>query len=79
MTEKNKTNERELAGKIAQWFNEHIQRNNFPFTSASNETGLKVDSKTYFGDIVIWESRETNNAYSYIELKPPFGSRGSFC
>jgi hypothetical protein len=69
-----KTNERELAGKIAQWFNEHIQRNNFPFTSASNEAGIKVDSKTYFGDIVIWENRETNKAYSYLELKPPFGA-----
>lgn len=68
-----KTNERELASKIAQWFNEHIQRNNYPFTSASNETGVKVESKTYFGDIVIWENREINNAYSYIELKPPFG------
>lgn len=69
-----KTNERELAGKIAQWFNEHIQRNNFPFTSASNEAGIKVDSKTYFGDIVIWGNRETNKAYSYLELKPPFGA-----
>lgn len=74
MTANIKTNERELAGKIAQWFNEHIQRNNFSFTSASNEAGIKVDSKTYFGDIVIWENRETSKAYSYLELKPPFGA-----
>ncbi len=74
MSENIKTNERELAGKIAQWFNEHIQRNKYPsFTSASNETGIKVDLKTYFGDIVIWENREIKKAYSYIELKPPFG------
>jgi hypothetical protein len=75
MSENIKTNERELAGKVAQWFNEHIQRNKYPsFTSASNETGIKVESKTYFGDIVIWENRETNKAYSYLELKPPFGA-----
>ncbi|MGH7884401.1 MAG: hypothetical protein ACRENO_01755 [Thermodesulfobacteriota bacterium] len=67
-----KTNERELAGKVAQWFNEHIQRNKFPFTSASNETGVKVDFKTFFGDIIIWKNRETDEAFSYIELKPPF-------
>lgn len=73
MIESIKTNERELASKIAQWFNEHIQRNNYPFTSASNETGIKVDLKTYFGDVVIWENREINRAYSYLELKPPFG------
>lgn len=73
MNERIRSNERELASKIAQWFNEHIQRNNYPFTSASNETGIKVGSKIYFGDVVIWENRETNKAYSYIELKPPFG------
>ena len=33
-----KTNERELASKISEWINEIIKRNNFPFTSASNET-----------------------------------------
>ena len=74
MSESIKTNERELASKVAQWFNEHIQRNKYPFTSASNETGIKVESKTYFGDIVIWENREINKAYSYVELKPPFGA-----
>lgn len=66
-----KTNERELAGKVAQWFNEHINRNNFPFTSASAEAGVKT-STTHFGDIIIWKDRETNDAYANIELKPPF-------
>jgi hypothetical protein len=69
-----KTNERELTGKVAQWFNEHIQRGNFPFTSASTELGIKVDSSTYFGDIIIWENREIDKAYSYIEIKPPLGA-----
>jgi hypothetical protein len=73
MSETIKTNERELAGKIAQWFNEHIQRNNLPFSSASNESGIKVGRKTYFGDIIIWKNRETSKAFSYLELKPPFG------
>src|SRR3990172_1106770 len=70
-----KTNERELASKISEWINEIIKRNpQYPFTSASVETGILVEkSKTRFGDIIIWKDRETNNAYSYIELKPPFG------
>lgn len=69
-----KSNERELSGKVAQWFNEQISRGNFPFKSASNEPGIKVDDKTYFGDIVLWESDESRIAYSLIELKPPFGA-----
>ncbi len=68
-----KTNERELSSKVAQWFNEQIQRAKYPFKSASCETGIKVDKTTYFGDIIIWENRETDKAFSYIELKPPFG------
>ena len=70
-----KTNERELASKISEWLNGIIKRGNFPFTSASNETGIKVSSSTKFGDIIIWKNRETNEAYSYIELKPPFGAK----
>jgi N-6 DNA Methylase/Eco57I restriction-modification methylase len=70
-----KTNERELASKISEWLNEIIRRNNFPFTSASNETGIKIDTSTRFGDIVIWKNREDGKAYSYIELKPPFGAK----
>ena len=68
-----KTNERELSSKIAQWFNEQIKRGKYPFTSASCEPGIKVDKTTYFGDIIIWENREIDKAFSYIELKPPFG------
>jgi len=70
-----KTNERELASKVAQWFNEQIKRGKYPFTSVSNETGIKVDRLTYFGDLIIWENREINKAFSYIEIKPPFGKR----
>jgi len=70
-----KTNERELASKVAQWFNEQIQRVKYPFTSASCEAGVKVGSTTYFGDIIIWENREIDKAFSYLELKPPFGSK----
>ena len=68
-----KTNERELASKVSQWFNEQIKRGKYPFTSVSNETGIKIDKSTYFGDLIIWENREINKAFSYIELKPPFG------
>jgi len=68
-----KTNERELASKVAQWFNEQIKRGKYPFTSASCETGIKVEKSTYFGDLIIWENREINKAFSYIELKPPYG------
>ncbi|NQV17343.1 MAG: SAM-dependent DNA methyltransferase [Armatimonadetes bacterium] len=68
-----KTNERELASKIAQWFNEQINRGKYPFTSASCEPGIKVGKTTYFGDIIIWKNREIDKAFSYIELKPPFG------
>lgn len=70
-----KTNERELASKISEWLNEIIKRGNFPFTSASNETGIKVNTSTKFGDVIIWKNRETSEAYSYIELKPPFGTK----
>ncbi len=67
------TNERELASKISEWMNEIIKRSNYSFTSASNETGIKIgDKTTKFSDIIIWKDRETNNAFSYFELKPPF-------
>ena len=68
-----KSNERELSGKIAQWFNEQIERGGYPFKSASNEAGIEIEhSTTYFGDIVIWESDESRIAYTLIELKKPF-------
>jgi len=70
-----KTNERELVSKISEWINEIIKRNNFPFTSASNETGIKTLDTTKFGDLIIWQDRESNKAYSYIEIKPPFGAK----
>lgn len=70
-----KTNERELTSKISEWMNEKIRRGNYPFTSASNETGIKVGISTKFGDLIIWKDREANEAYSYIEIKPPFGAK----
>jgi len=75
MSPKNiKANERELASKVSEWINENIKRNNYPFTTASVETGIKVDAKTRFGDIIIWKNIETREAYSYLELKPPLGN-----
>lgn len=70
-----KTNERELTSKISQWLNEIIQRGKYPFGSASNETGIDTDTTTKFGDLIIWEDRETAKAYTYIEIKPPFGAK----
>lgn len=70
-----KTNEREISGKIAEWLNERIAVGGYPFTEATNETGIKVDEKTRFGDIVIWKNRENKEAFSYIEIKPPFGAK----
>ncbi len=75
MSPKNiKANERELASKVSEWINENIKRNNYPFTTASVETGIKVEAKTRFGDIIIWKNIETREAYSYLELKPPLGN-----
>jgi type I restriction enzyme M protein len=69
-----RSNERELAGKICQWFNEEINRGGYPFKSASIETGIAIEkSKTYFGDIIIWESDESRIPYTLLELKRPFG------
>lgn len=70
-----KTNERELTSKISEWMNEKIRRGNYPFTSASNETGIKIGKSTKFGDLIIWKNREANEAYTYIEIKPPFGAK----
>ena len=69
-----KTNERELAGKVAEWFNSVIQQRKYPFNDATNEPGVKIDNKTRFGDIVLWRNREAKDAFSYIELKPPFAA-----
>ncbi|HRH35428.1 MAG TPA: N-6 DNA methylase, partial [Catalimonadaceae bacterium] len=70
-----KTNERELSSKIATWFQEHIQRNSFPFTSAGNEAGIKGEGATKFGDVFLWKNREANQVFTLIELKPPFGQK----
>jgi len=70
-----KTNERELVSKLTEWFNEHINRNKFPFKEATNESPAKYDVKTFFGDIVLWINRESDHAYSYIEIKPPFAAK----
>lgn len=69
-----KTNERELASKVAEWFNSVIQQRKYPFNDATNEPGVKIDNKTRFGDIVLWRNREAKDAFSYIELKPPFAA-----
>lgn len=68
-----KTNERELTQKITQWLDEIIKRGSFPFKEATGETGIQVDTSTYFADVVIWRNRSTSEAFSYLELKPPGG------
>jgi hypothetical protein len=70
-----KTNERELLCKITEWFNEHIKRNAFPFKEATNEPGIATETTTRFGDLVIWKNLQARDAYTYIELKPPFAAR----
>src|ERR1035437_9775664 len=69
------TNERELTAKLTEWFNEIIRRNKFPFKEATSETPAQFDSKTYFGDLLLWINREARQAYSYIEIKPPFAAK----
>ncbi|MEW5842714.1 MAG: N-6 DNA methylase [Bacteroidota bacterium] len=69
------TNERELVSKLTEWFNEHIKRNKFSFKEATNESPAKFESKTFFGDLVLWINREARQAYSYIEIKPPFAEK----
>jgi len=69
------TNERELVSKLTEWFNETIQRNKLPFKEATNESPAKYDAKTFFGDVVLWVNREARQAYSYIEIKPPFAAK----
>lgn len=72
---KSETSERELTSKLAEWFNEHIGRNKFPFKEGTVEVPAKYDSTVYFGDIVLWINREARQAYSYIEIKPPFAAK----
>ena len=63
------TNERELVSKLTEWFNDTIKRNTFPFKEATNESPAKYDSKTYFGDIVLWKDRISRKAYSNKNMK----------
>jgi hypothetical protein len=70
-----KTNERELSAKVAQWFDEIIKSAAYPFKEASPEPGVTADDRTLFADTVIWYNRLTNQAASYVELKPPFGRK----
>jgi type I restriction enzyme M protein len=69
------TNERELVSKLTEWFNEIINRNKFPFKEATNESPAKYDTKTFFGDIVLWKDREAAQAHTYLEIKPPFAAK----
>ncbi len=69
------TNERELTARLCEWFNETIKRNRYAFKESTVEVPAKFDSKIYFGDIVLWTNREAQQAYSYIEIKPPFAAK----
>jgi len=70
-----KTNERELSNKITEWFNDVLKHGTFPIKSATTETGIKTGGKTFFGDVVLWKNRETEEAICYFELKPPFAAK----
>jgi hypothetical protein len=69
------TNERELAGHVAQQFQALAQRSKLPFTAATAEAGIKTGTTTLFGDIVLWRNREAQDAFALFELKPPFGQQ----
>ncbi len=75
MKKETPTSERELTSKLSEWFNEIIKRNSFPFKESTTESPAKYDVKTYYGDIVLWINREYRQAFSYIEIKPPFAER----
>ena len=70
-----KTNERELSAKVAQWFDEIIKSSSYSFKEASTEAGIAADKRTLFADTIIWFDRQTNQAASYVELKPPHGKK----
>lgn len=71
-----KTNERELSGQIVNWFNDMLHnRSGLQFYEVTGEPGIMTGGqKTRFGDVVLWRNRQAKDAYSYIELKPPFGA-----
>jgi type I restriction enzyme M protein len=70
-----KSNERELSAKVAQWFDEIIKSSAYSFKEASTEAGVTADSRTLFADTIIWYNRQSKQAASYIELKPPKGKK----
>ncbi|MDX2194893.1 MAG: N-6 DNA methylase [Cytophagales bacterium] len=69
-----KSNERELAGQIQSWFQAEIARNTYPFKECTSEAGIQTDTTTRFGDIILWEDRIAQKAFTLIELKPPHGN-----
>lgn len=70
-----KTNEREFSGKVAEWFQQTADMNTLPFKIATIEPGIKIDTRTKFGDIVLWRNLLARDAFSYLELKPPFAKK----
>lgn len=65
-----KTTEREVAGWLSEQINEIIEGGGFPFNESTIETGLPGQS-TRFPDIVLWISRQNNDAFAFLELKAP--------
>ncbi|MCD6594741.1 N-6 DNA methylase [bacterium] len=63
-----KTNEREFQGYVLKWINDIIKSGSYEVKEASIETGVK-DVTTKFPDIILWKSREAQNAIATIELK----------
>jgi len=68
-----KVTEKEVAAWISQEINRILNGGGFPFQESTVETNL-MGKKSRFPDIVIWHSRETENAFIFIELKRPGGT-----
>ncbi|MEE9555015.1 MAG: N-6 DNA methylase [candidate division Zixibacteria bacterium] len=60
-----------MAGWISQEINRIITTGGFPFEEASIETSLPGKKASLFPDIVVWENRQTEDAFAFIELKKP--------
>ncbi|MEP0829098.1 MAG: N-6 DNA methylase [bacterium] len=65
-----KTTEREVAGWLSEQINKVIEGGGYPFNESTIETGLPGNSSR-FPDIVLWISRQDNNAFAFFELKAP--------
>jgi len=61
-------NEREFQGYVLKWINDIVKSGSYEVKEASIETGVK-DVTTKFPDIILWKSRESQNAIATIELK----------